>query len=92
VLHATGYEGGSDAWGYLRVQVASFTEHGPAKALADKLKNRYIDVRIMAIDLPGGRRYRVQVGRFSSERQASAVAREVNAQFDVDSLIIRDDV
>ncbi|HJU04734.1 MAG TPA: septal ring lytic transglycosylase RlpA family protein [Nitrospiraceae bacterium] len=92
VLRVIGYEGGSGAAGVLRVQVASFEEHGPAKALADKLKDRYTEVRIVAVDLPGGRRYRVQVGRFSSEAQAFAVAREVNAHFHVESFLVRDDV
>jgi rare lipoprotein A len=91
-LRVTGYQGRPEAFGFLRIQVASFVEQENAQALASRLKRRYSDVRIVSVDLPLGRRYRVLVGRFSSEGQASAVAQELDAQFNVESIVIRDDV
>ncbi|MGH7231932.1 MAG: septal ring lytic transglycosylase RlpA family protein [Nitrospiraceae bacterium] len=91
-VRVTGYQGAVDAAGFLRVQVASFTEHRRAQALANILREHYADIRIVVVDLPAGRYYRVQVGRFASEGQATAVAKELNGRFKVESVVIRDDV
>lgn len=90
-LRVIGYRGRPGALGYLRVQVASFTEWANARALAGKLRGHYPDVRIEAVDLAGGRRYRVHVGRFTSEQQAKTVADRLEAQLQVEPLVLRDD-
>ncbi|MER3424466.1 MAG: septal ring lytic transglycosylase RlpA family lipoprotein [Nitrospiraceae bacterium] len=90
-LKVVGYQGRLDGVGVLRVQVASFAERANALALVEKLKGRYSDVRIVAIELPSGKRYRVQVGRFSSEQQAAAVMEKLDAELNVESMVIRDD-
>ncbi len=92
ILRVTEYEGHTDAFGVLRVQVASFAEEALAKALVERLREHYHDTRIVTVDLPVGRRYRVQVGRFSSEGQAAAVAKDLSARFEIESIVVRDDV
>lgn len=90
-LKVTAYQGHPGALGVLTVQVASFAEQANAQALAGRLKERYEHVRIMAVELPVGRRYRVQVGQFTSEQQAEAVAKRLDSQYHLESLVMRDD-
>ncbi len=92
ILRVTEYEGRTDAFGVLRVQVASFAEEALAQALVERLREHYHDTRMVTVDLPVGKRYRVQVGRFSSEGQATAVAKDLNARFNVEPIVVRDDV
>jgi len=91
-LRVIGYQGRPGSFGYLRVQVASFSEPANAQSLVGRLKERYSDVRMVAVDLPGGRRYRVQVGQFMTERQAELVAERLESQFEVEPLVVRDDM
>jgi rare lipoprotein A len=90
-LRVTQYVGRPGAMGYLQVQVASFVEENNARALAAKLRGHYPDVRIVTVELTIGRRYRVLVGRYTSEQQAQAVAEWLSDQFSVDPLVLRDD-
>jgi cell division septation protein DedD len=90
-LRVIGYSGRPGAWGYLRVQVASFVEQANAQTLAQKLKGTYSDVRIVSVELSSGKHYRVQVGHFASERQAEELAKLLRTQFDVEPIVIRDD-
>jgi rare lipoprotein A len=90
-LRVVEYHGRPGAMGYLRVQVASFAEQANARTLAGRLKGQYPDVRVMAVELPIGRRYRVLVGQFTSEQQAQSVAERIGSQFGLDPLVMRDD-
>ena len=90
-IRVVAYQGRAGAMGYLRVQVASFAEQANAQALTVRLRSHYSDIRIEVVDLAEGRRYRVHVGRFTSEQQAEAVADRLEAQFQVDPLVVRDD-
>ena len=90
-VRVIGYQGRPGAFGSLRVQVASFAERINAQALAGKLRGQYPDVRVEVVELSGGRRYRVHVGRFDSERQAQAVADRIESQLQVEPLVVRDD-
>lgn len=90
-IRVVAYQGRAGAMGYLRVQVASFAEQANAQALAGRLRGQYSDVRVEAVELAEGRRYRVNVGRFTSEQQAETVARRLEAQLQVDPLVVRDD-
>ncbi len=90
-IRVTAYQGRPGAMGYLRVQVASFAEQANARTLAARLRSQYSDVRIEVVDLDVGRRYRVHVGRFTSEQQAESVANRLEDQFQVDPLVVRDD-
>ncbi|HET8580041.1 MAG TPA: septal ring lytic transglycosylase RlpA family protein [Nitrospiraceae bacterium] len=91
-LRVIGYQGRPGSFGYLRIQVASFAEPANAQSLVGRLKRQYPDVRMVAIDLPSGRRYRVQVGQFMSERQAEVVAERLESQFEFEPLVVRDDM
>jgi peptidoglycan lytic transglycosylase len=91
-LRVIDYQGRPGSFGYLRVQVASFAEPANAQSLVGRLKRQYSDVRMVTVDLPSGRRYRVQVGQFMSEQQAEAVAERLESQFAVESLVVRDDM
>lgn len=90
-LRVTDYQGRPGAMGYLRVQVASFAEPANAQSLAGRLKSQYPDVRVTQVELPSGVRYRVLVGRFTSEQQAEAVADRLGSQLDLDPMVLRDD-
>ncbi len=90
-LHVIGYEGRPGSMGFLRVQVGSFADPANARALIDRLKGRYPDSRIVMVELPEGKRYRVQVGRFTNETQAEAVAGRLGDLLDVDPFVVRDD-
>jgi len=90
-IRVVAYRGRPGAMGFLRVQVASFAEQANAQALAGRLRGSYTDVRVEAVELPGGWRYRVHVGRFGSEQQAEAVASRLEAQLQVEPLVVRDD-
>jgi len=90
-IRVTAYKGRPGAMGYLRVQVASFEEQANARTLAARLRSQYSDVRIEVVELAVGRRYRVHVGRFTSEQQAESVANRLEDQFQVDPLVVRDD-
>jgi len=45
----------------------------------------------MAVDLSGGRRYRVLVGQYRTEGEAEAVAGRLASQYEVEPLVLRDD-
>ena len=86
-----GYQGLPGAMGALKVQLASFADRANAQALVGRLSRSYPDARIVAVELSEGRRYRVQIGPFDTERQAEAAARNVDAQFGFEGLVVRDD-
>jgi rare lipoprotein A len=89
-LRVLSYRGSSEKDGALWIQVASFDDGAHARDLLAKLKDQYSEVRLIAIDLLTGTRYRVQVGRFTTEREATAVADRIDRQFQVESLVVRD--
>ncbi|HEY7531326.1 MAG TPA: septal ring lytic transglycosylase RlpA family protein [Nitrospiraceae bacterium] len=90
-LRVVGYEGRTADMGVLRVQVASFAEQQNAVNLLARLKSSYQGGRIVAIQLPEGRRYRVQVGEFKTEAQAQAAASRLESHLDLQTFIVRDD-
>jgi rare lipoprotein A len=90
-LRVVGYRERPGGLGYLRVQVASFVDQAYAQRLARRLKGQYPDVRIVPVELSSGRRYRVQVGQFTSEQPAEAVAKRLTSIFDVEPFVVRDD-
>jgi rare lipoprotein A len=89
-LNVIAYHGSSDKVGALWIQVASLGDRGLAQAFMTKLNEFYLEVRLVVIDLPGGTRYRVQVGRFTTEQEAAAMARRIDRQFQVESLVVRE--
>jgi rare lipoprotein A len=91
-LRVLGFQGQPGAIGVLRVQVASFSELPNANALMERLEKEYLaPARLVAVDLPEGRRYRVQIGQYQSERQAQMAADRLAKDLDLDPFVVRDD-
>lgn len=72
------------------VQAGSFSTLTPAVSLREQLANQYPQVRLKTVDLPSGRWHRVQVGTFHSQEKAQTVATELENQFNLDPLLIKD--
>jgi rare lipoprotein A len=90
-LRVIGFQGRGAAIGFLRVQIGSFAEHQNAATLLQRAQRIYTGGRIQAVDLPDGRRYRVQVGEFKTEGQAESAATRLEADLAVQSFVFRDD-
>ncbi|MBK8379692.1 MAG: SPOR domain-containing protein [Nitrospira sp.] len=58
----------------LRVQVGSFADPANARPLLERLKGAYPGSKIVGVDLPEGRRYRVYAGQFQTEAAAEQAA------------------
>lgn len=89
-LNVIAYHGDHDEVGALWVQVASFHDLVLAQAFMTKLNAFYREVRLITIELSSGTRYRVQVGRFATEQEAAAMAKRIDRQFQVESLVVRE--
>jgi len=90
-LRVIGFQGRTAAMGFLRVQIGSFAEHQNAATLLQRAQRICTGGRIQAVDLPDGRRYRVQVGEFKTEGQAESAATRLEADLAVQSFVFRDD-
>lgn len=90
-LRVIGFQGRPAEMGFLRVQIGSFAEHQNAATLLQRAQRIYTGGRIQAVDLPDGRRYRVQIGEFKTEAQADSAAMKLEADLAVQSFVFRDD-
>src|SRR5512139_3091809 len=63
-LRVVSYNARPEGMGVLRVQVGAFAGLQNARALLAQVQQDFADGRIVQVDLPEGRRYRVQIGRF----------------------------
>jgi rare lipoprotein A len=91
-LRVLGFQGQPGVMGVLRVQVASFGELANATALKERLEKEYLaPAKLVMVDLPEGRRYRVQIGQYQSERQAQLAADRIARDLDLDPFVVRDD-
>lgn len=90
-IRVVGLRGRRGGGGFLTVQVGSFEDRTNAWALKAQLERWYSGVKVIPVELFEGRRYRVQVGQFRSEREADALAVRLASQFDTETLVIRDD-
>jgi len=90
-LRVVGYHGRTADMGVLRIQVGSFSDHQNAVKLLERLRASYRGGRILTIELPEGRRYRVQVGEFETEAQAQAAATRLESSLDIQPFVVRDD-
>jgi rare lipoprotein A len=77
--------------GILRVQIGAFADLQNARALFGQVRNEVEGGRITQVDLPDGRRYRVQVGQFVGESEAQAAATRLDRKYNVQSFVVRDD-
>ena len=90
-LRVIGFQGRPAEMGFLRVQIGSFAEHQNAATLLQRAQRIYTGGRIQAVDLPDGKRYRVQIGEFRTEAQAESAAMKLEADLAVQSFVFRDD-
>jgi peptidoglycan lytic transglycosylase len=90
-LRVVGFQGRAAEMGSLRVQIGSFAEQRNAAVLLERAQRFYPGGRIQTVDLPSGRRYRVQVGEFKTEQQAESAASRLEADLTVQSFVFRDD-
>jgi rare lipoprotein A len=90
-LRVVGYSPGPGGMGVLRVQVGSFVDLQNARTLFEQVRGELTGGRIIQVDLPEGRRYRVQVGNFAGEAEANAAAGRLDRKFNLQSFVVRDD-
>ena len=90
-LRVVGYQGRATDMGFLRVQVGSFSDQQNAANLLERVKLLYSGGRIQAVDLPEGRRYRVQIGQFSREAQAEDAVSHLESSLGLQAFVFRDD-
>jgi rare lipoprotein A len=90
-LRVVGYQGRTADMGVLRVQVGSFSDQQNALNLLERTKHLYSGGRVQVVDLPEGKRYRVQIGQFSREAQAEAAASHLESSFGLQAFVFRDD-
>lgn len=90
-LRVVGYQGRTADMGVLRVQVGSFSDQQNAVNLLERANHFYSGGRVQAIDLPEGRRYRVQIGQFATEAQAEAAASRLESSLSLHPFVFRDD-
>lgn len=86
-----GYQGRAADREVLRVQVGSFSDQQNAVNLLERVNPFYSGGRVESIDLPEGRRYRVQIGQFATETQAEAAASRLESSLSLHPFIFRDD-
>ncbi len=88
-LRVVGYQGRTAAMGVLRVQVGSFSDQQNALNLLERANHFYSGGRVQAVDLPEGKRYRVQIGQFVTE--AEAAASHLESSLSLHPIVFRDD-
>lgn len=90
-LRVVDYNSRPEGMGVLRVQVGAFADLQNARGLFAQVQRDFADGRILQIDLPEGRRYRVQIGRFLTEPEAQMAAGRLDRTFNLQSFVVRDD-
>jgi rare lipoprotein A len=90
-LRVVGYQGRTADMGVLRVQVGSFSDHQNALNLLERTKPLYSGGRVQVVDLLEGKRYRVQIGQFSTEAQADSAVSHLESSLGLQAFIFRDD-
>lgn len=90
-LRVVSYQGKAGGAGDLLVQVGAFADPANAQVLVERLKRRYPGSKVVAVDLPDGRRYRVYAGQFHTEAAAEQAAAHLKRLFDGDPFVVRDD-
>ncbi|MBX3329996.1 MAG: septal ring lytic transglycosylase RlpA family protein [Nitrospira sp.] len=90
-LRVVGYNSRPEGMGVLRVQVGAFADLQNARALFAQVQRDFPNGRIIQADLPEGRRYRVQIGRFLTESEAQMAAVRLDRTFSLQSFVVRDD-
>lgn len=82
-LTVLGYQESVKSHGPFWIQVSSFHDRTQAATLHKQLAKDYTNVRVLAVELPTGIWYRVQVGEFSTEKSAKTVATRLHNRLGV---------
>lgn len=90
-LRVVDYQGNNGLPGVLRVQVGAFADPTNARVLLQRLQDAYPGSKMVAVDLPVGRRYRVYAGRFQTEAAAERASARLKAALDSEAFVIRDE-
>lgn len=90
-LRIVSYNSRPEGMGVLRVQVGAFVDLQNARALLAQAQRDFADGRIIQVDLPEGRRYRVQIGRFLTESEAQIAVGRLDRSLSLQSFVVRDD-
>jgi rare lipoprotein A len=90
-LRVVGYQGRASDMGVLRVQIGSFSDQQNAINLLERTRHLYSGGRVQTVDLPEGRRYRVQIGQFAREAQAEVAASYFESSLGLQAYVFRDD-
>jgi rare lipoprotein A len=90
-LQVVGYQARPEGMGVLRVQVGAFSDPLNARGLFEQVGAQYPGGRVVQVNLVEGRRYRVQVGQFLTEAAAQAASSRLDAQYHLQSFVVRDD-
>lgn len=77
-----------DATEFWVVQLGSFSKESNAIALRDRLLANYPDLYIEEINVPSGVNYRLRLGDFADRNTAITKRREIQATFDVPSVVM----
>ena len=70
---------------------ALFADPANARTLVERLRSAYPGSKIVGVDLPDGRRYRVYAGQFQTEVAAEQAAAHLRRALETDPFIVRDD-
>jgi rare lipoprotein A len=90
-LRVVGYTPRPEGMGFLRLQLGAFADLQNAKALYERVRIDYPGGRVLPADLPEGRRYRVQVGQYSTEAEAQQASTRIDRMYRLQSFVVRDD-
>lgn len=90
-LKVIDYLGRTAGLGVLRLQVGSFADLANAQSFVDQLKQAHSNANVVMVELPEGKRYRVQAGPYQTEAQAKAAALRLREWLGHDPLVVRDD-
>lgn len=90
-LRVVDYMPRPEGMGVLRLQIGAFADQRNAQGLFEQIRREYPGGRLMTVDLPEGRRYRVQVGQFLTQEEAQQAANRLERKYDVQPFVVRDD-
>lgn len=90
-MQVVGFAGRPGGMGVLRIQIGSFAELQNAQMLFQQVRSDYPGGRIAQVDLPEGRRYRVQVGQFATETDAQSGSVRLERKYNLQAFVVRDD-
>jgi len=90
-LRVIGYSPRPQGMGVLRIQIGAFSDLENARALFAQARSEFAGGRITQVDLPQGRRYRVQIGQFMTESEAQAASARLDRKLNLQSFVMRDD-